>query len=74
MRPQPPVFTPSTRLVLAVVRARLVLHEPVTRLEEQDKTWNQLIEQVVQNEVETRGCVRVVSFSRVHSSSMFGTA
>jgi hypothetical protein len=32
------------------------------KLEEQDKTRNQLVEQVVQKEVETRGCVRIVFF------------
>jgi hypothetical protein len=75
MHPQAPDFTPSTRpLVLAVVRASLVLHRLVMKLEEQDKTRNQLVEQVVQNEVETRGRVRIVSFSRMHSGSMFGTA
>jgi hypothetical protein len=65
---------PSTKLVLTVVRASLVLHRLVMRLEEQDKTRNWLVEQVVQNEVETRGRVGIVSFSGMHSGSMFGTA
>jgi hypothetical protein len=74
MRPQAPVFTPSTRLVLTAIRASLVLHRLVMKLKEQDKTRNWLVEQVGQNEVETRGCVHIVSFSRMHSGSMFRTA
>jgi hypothetical protein len=65
---------PSTKLVLTVVRASLVLHRLVMRLKKQDKTRNWLVEQVVQNEVETRGRVRIASFSRMYSGSMFGTA
>jgi hypothetical protein len=74
MRPQAPVFTPSTRLVLTAIRASLVLHRLVMKLEEQGKTRNRLVEQVVENKVETRGCVRIVSFSCMHSGSMIRTA
>jgi hypothetical protein len=44
------------------------------KLEKQDKARNRLVEQVVQNEVETRGCVCIASFLRMHSGSLFGTA
>jgi hypothetical protein len=74
VRSQPPVFTPSTRLALAVIHASLVLHRLVMKLEEQDKTRNRLVEQVVQNEVEARGCVRIVSFLCMRSGGMFETA